>query len=306
MNFPTDNEKLAEVNGITLCYESFGDPKHPAMLLIMGLATQMIHWDERFCQKLADRGFWVIRFDNRDIGNSSKISHAKVPSLPSVFANQLFGRRLKVPYHLENMAEDALALLDFLNIDQCHVTGVSMGGMIAQCMAIIAPHRLLSLTSIMSTTGDPKLPKPKKSVVLKVMQPPPKEEQAYIQYALGLWKLLHQNHFEFDHQKVRSLLLKAKQRSYDPAGIWRQTCAILAAEDRTQKLTQLTMPCLVIHGDADPLVPVECGIATANAIPNATLKIFTGMGHTLPEPLWDEMIEQMVTNSLSGRSSNLI
>jgi pimeloyl-ACP methyl ester carboxylesterase len=290
-------ENIAEVNGLSLCYETFGERENPALLLIMGLGTQMIHWDERFCQLLADQGFWVIRFDNRDIGKSTKLSGVHVPGLPSVLANQWFGKRLRVPYHLENMAEDALALLDFLNIKSCHIVGVSMGGMIAQCMAIMAPSRVLSMTSIMSTTGNPKLPKPKKSVVLKIMQPPPKEQEAFIQYALKLWKLLHGDHYEFDHQRVKRLLINAKQRSYDPAGVWRQTCAIIAAADRTQKLAELKMPCLVLHGDADPLVPVECGKATAAAINGCKLKIFSGMGHTLPQPLWAEMIKEITAVS---------
>lgn len=294
------SEILANVNGISLCYQTFGEPTHPPLLLVMGLGTQMIHWDERFCEQLSARGFYVIRFDNRDIGKSTHLSKAKVPGLPSVMANQWFGKSLRVPYHLSNMADDALALLDHLNIAQCHVVGVSMGGMIGQCMAIQAPHKILSLTSIMSTTGDQKLPKPKKSVVLKIMQPPPKEHEQYIEYALKLWKLLHGNHYPFDHQRIKKLLNAAKQRSYSPAGVWRQTCAILATPDRTAKLQQLSLPCLVLHGDIDPLVPVECGMATAKAIPGSTLKILPGMGHTLPEQLWTEMIDSIVAVSESA------
>lgn len=287
------DEALAQLKDITLCYQTFGEPCDPPILLIMGLGTQMIHWDERFCEQLSQRGFWVIRFDNRDIGKSTHFSKSAVPSLTSVLANQWFGKRLRVPYHLSDMADDALALLDHLEIAQCHLVGVSMGGMIAQCMAIQSPTRILSLTSIMSTTGNPKLPKPKKSVVLKIMQPPPKEHDAYILYALKLWKLLHGSHFEFDHQRIKNLLNTAKSRSYSPAGVWRQTCAIIATQDRTAKLKQLSLPSLVIHGDADPLVPVQCGIATSEAIPGSELKILPGMGHTLPHQLWSEMIDDI-------------
>lgn len=290
-------EQFATANDITLCYDSFGDPSHPVMLLIMGLATQMIHWDNRFCQQLADEGYWVIRFDNRDIGKSSKIKGVKVPSKLSVLANQIFGKQLSVPYLLDDMAMDAFGLLDSLQIQQCHVVGVSMGGMIAQCMAIMAPERILSLTSIMSTTGNRSLPKAERAVMLKIMQPPPKEPQAYIQHALGLWKLLHGDVFKFEPERIEDLLIRARERSFYPAGIWRQTCAIIASPDRTAALGKLPMPSLVMHGAADKLVPVECGEATAAAIIHAKLKIYLGMGHTLPSELWASMIEEICLNA---------
>lgn len=285
-----NQEQFAEVNGISLCYQTFGDPNNKPLLLIMGLATQMIHWDLGFCQKLVDQGFWVIRFDNRDIGRSTMLRGQKVPSIISVAANQLFGKKLEVLYDLHTMAADAVALLDHLNIQASHVVGASMGGMIAQCMAIDFPERVLSLTSIMSTTGDPSLPKPKKSVVLKVMKPAPKDPEAYLQYALNLWQLLNGTHYYFDKEKVGSFLQLARERSFYPKGIWRQVCAILASPDRTQALKQLTLPALVIHGDQDPLIPVACGIATASAIQGSELMILEGMAHTLPEPLWEQII----------------
>ncbi|WJG10211.1 alpha/beta hydrolase [Aliiglaciecola sp. LCG003] len=290
----TGQEQIAEINGISICYETFGEPHQPALLLIMGLATQMIHWDDNFCQLLAEQGFRVIRFDNRDIGKSSHLKGAQAPSLTSVLANQWFGKKLKAPYTLDTMAEDAIALMDHLKIEKFHVVGVSMGGMIAQCIAIKQPNRTMSLTSIMSTTGNQSLPKPKKSVMLKVMQPPPKEHDAYIKYALGLWKLLHGQRFPFYQERMTKLLERAKERSFYPAGVWRQTCAILASEDRTKALQKLHLPTLVMHGDADPLVPVECGKATAEAINNAHLRVFPGMGHTLPEELWQQMIKEIL------------
>ncbi|MFA3792952.1 alpha/beta fold hydrolase [Aliiglaciecola sp. SL4] len=288
------DELFADVNGITLCYQTFGDPKGKPLLLIMGLATQMIHWDPRFCQKLVDQGYWVIRFDNRDIGKSTILHDQKKPTFFSVAANQFFGKKLHVPYNLHTMASDAVALLDHLNISTCHLVGVSMGGMIAQCVAIDYASRVASLTSIMSTTGDRALPKAKNAVILKILQPPPKEPKAFLQYSLKLWKMLHGKHFKFDKQKISLLLQHARERSFNPDGVWRQTCAILASPDRTQALHYVKVPSLVIHGDADPLVPVECGIATAAALENSELLIIKGMGHTLPEEAWDQMIDSIV------------
>lgn len=290
---PYQQEQKVKTNGIHLSYDSFGDASNPPILLIMGLATQMIHWDTQFCQMLAAKGFWVIRFDNRDIGNSEKLHSAEVPNIPVLLAKQWIRGKMNVPYLLDDMAHDVFGLLDALNINKTHVVGVSMGGMIAQCMALMAPHRLLSLTSIMSTTGNRKLPKPKTSVSLQMIKPVPKEDQAYLAHAMEMWKTLHGGHFEFDTQRIKTLLIAAKNRSFYTKGIIRQLSAILASEDRTEKLKSLDLPTLVLHGDADPLVPVECGYATAKAIPNAKLKIYPGMGHTLPKELWADMIEEI-------------
>lgn len=285
-----DQESYALVNEISICYQTFGQQTSPPLLLIMGLAAQQIHWDDNFCQQLADNGYWVIRFDNRDIGNSTKLENAKRPSMVSVLANQWFKRDLTAPYDLNDMATDAFGLLDHLQIKKCHLVGASMGGMIAQCMAILAPERVASLTSIMSTTGDRSLPKAKASVIAKIMKPVPKDEEGYVQHVLKMWRLLHGEHFEFDVARTEEFMRRARQRSFNPDGVWRQTCAIIASPDRTAMLEKLNVPSLVLHGDADPLVPVECGIATAKALPNCELKILKGMGHTLPRELWDEMI----------------
>ncbi|GAB2702175.1 alpha/beta fold hydrolase [Aliiglaciecola aliphaticivorans] len=290
----SSEERFADVNGITLCYQTFGNPNDRPLLLIMGLATQMIHWDPRFCQKLVDQGYWVIRFDNRDIGRSTILQNQKKPTLFSVAANQLFGKKLHVPYNLHTMAGDAVALLDHLKVERCHLVGVSMGGMIAQCIAIDYPNRVASLTSIMSTTGNRRLPKPKKSVMFSILQPPPKEPKAYLRYSVRLWKMLHGKHYQFDQAKIAALLQHARERSFNPDGVWRQTCAILASPDRTQALHKISLPSLVIHGDNDPLVPVECGIATAAAINNCELLIIKGMGHTLPEEAWEQIIDSIV------------
>lgn len=283
-------ERYALVNDISICYQTFGEHRSPPVLLIMGLAAQQIHWDDNFCQQLADKGYWVIRFDNRDIGNSTKLQDAKQPSMISALANQWFNRDIAAPYNLDDMAKDTLGLLDHLQIDTCHLVGASMGGMIAQCIAILAPERVASLTSIMSTTGDRSLPKAKASVIAKIMKPVPQDEEDYVRHALKMWRVLHGEHFEFDETRTEGIMRRARKRCFNPAGVWRQTCAIMASPDRTHLLRRFDIPTLVIHGDADPLVPVECGHATAKAIPNSELKILEGMGHTLPRELWDEMI----------------
>ena len=288
-------EQLASANGLQLCFQCFGQSHNPPLVLIMGLATQMIHWDDVFCQTLADQGFWVIRFDNRDIGLSTKLSGQRPPGVSAFLANQWFKRQLNVPYLLTDMAKDTLALLDFLEISSAHVVGVSMGGMIAQCMAIEAPKRVKSLTSIMSTTGNRQLPKPKPWVTLKVIRPVPKNDADFKEYALDMWRMLHGDYFAFDAERVAKTLLKARARCFYPAGVRRQTAAIVASPDRTSALRQISTPSLVIHGDYDPLVPVQCGQATAASIPDAKLKIYKGMGHTLPKELWVDMIGEICT-----------
>lgn len=286
-------EQFAPSNGLTLCYQCFGNASNPPLVLIMGLATQMIHWDDHFCHMLAEQGFWVIRFDNRDIGKSTKLKDLHAPGVTALVANQWFNKPLRAPYLLNDMAQDTLGLLDYLEIDKAHVVGVSMGGMIAQSMAIISESRIKSLTSIMSTTGERRLPKPKPWVTLKIMRPIPKETNAYVDHVLDMWKLLHGNYYRFDATRVTDMLLRARARCFYPVGIWRQTCAIIASPDRTSDLHRLSTPTLVLHGDYDPLVPLACGQATAAAVSHSKLKVYRGMGHTLPEELWQDMIEQI-------------
>ena len=212
MSSPIDlqPEQFAPANGLSICYQCFGQQQNPPLLLIMGLATQMIHWDDAFCQQLADQGFWVIRFDNRDIGKSTKLTGQAAPGMAAVAANQWFNRPLKVPYKLMDMANDTLGLLNHLEIDKAHIVGVSMGGMIAQCMAIGHSARVASLTSIMSTTGNRKLPKPSAQVMLKIMRPVPKEPNPYLAHVLDMWKMLHGDTYEFDPVRVSSILTRAR------------------------------------------------------------------------------------------------
>lgn len=282
-----------KANGIDIHFDSFGDKTHPPVLLIMGLATQMIHWDEDFCRSLAAKGYWVIRFDNRDIGRSEKLDHLETPSIPALVAKQWFKRAVTPPYLLNDMAQDAFGLMDTLDIEKAHIVGVSMGGMIAQSMALMHPERIRTLTSIMSTTGDHSLPKPDKSVIFQLIKPMPKDENGFVKQTMKLWNLLHGKRYTFEADRVEGLVRQARARSYHPSGILRQFCAIMLSPDRTKKLASLKIPTLVLHGDADPLVLVECGKATAAAIPDAKLKIYEGMGHTLPRQLWDDMISEV-------------
>ena len=289
------NEQQAAVNDISLNYDSFGNPSHPAMILIMGLATQMIFWDSQMCRKIAQQGFWVIRFDNRDIGKSSKLNQAKIPHGLAYMLNVLFGKKMNSPYHLSDMAADTLGLMDVLNIDRAHIIGASMGGMIAQLIAIKAPQRVISLTSIMSTTGNRSLPRASNSTILKLMGTPAKNLDDYVKQGLVIWKILHAEFYPFDAEKVSQLLTQSWQRGVSAAGMSRQLAAILASSDRTSDLTKVQIPTLVVHGEIDPLLPLACGIATAKAIPNAKLVTYSGMGHTIPQEIQMEVLTEIVT-----------
>lgn len=288
------SEASVSSNGLNLQYDSFGDENDPALILIMGLGTQLIHWEDNFCRFLASYKLRIIRFDNRDIGKSTILEDAAVPSTLDFIGNTVFGRRLNAPYSLEDMADDTLGLMDKLDIQKAHIVGASMGGMIAQVMAIKASDRVLSLTSIMSSTGNKDLPKPKAHIGAKFLKPLSTDTDNFVAQNLDMWRALHGKHFPFDEPKVESIVRLAKQRGFDPNGVTRQLSAVIDAPDRTELLRKVTIPALVIHGDQDPLIRVESGLATANAIENSTLKVFKGMGHTLPEELWPEIVEQII------------
>lgn len=291
---PYQGEQQVDANGLRINYDSFGDPSHPAMILIMGLGTQMIHWDDNFCKLLASQGFWVVRFDNRDMGKSTWLTELPAPGIMAFLGRSWFGKALNAPYLLNDMADDTLALMDALHIKKAHFVGASMGGMIAQCVALKASERVISLTSIMSTTGDRSLPRAKKRVGMLLLRPLPKDIDQYIEQSLNVWQMLHTDNFPFETERTKKLLRYARERGFNPAGVSRQLSAIIDSPDRTEQLHSLMTPSLVIHGDQDPLVPVECGYATAEALPNAQLKVLKGMGHTLPQPLWSEISEGIV------------
>ncbi|GAA3425442.1 alpha/beta fold hydrolase [Streptosporangium sandarakinum] len=268
-------------NGIEIAYEAFGSPGDRPLLLIMGLGAQMIHWDEEFCELLAGRGHHVVRFDNRDAGESTHLGDAGTPAS---------GGGGGAPYGLGDMVDDTAGLLDALGWESAHVVGASMGGMIAQAMAIGHPRRVRSLTSIMSTPGHAVAP-PTEAAMAVLMAPPPPDREAAIRQALSTWEILGSPGYPMDRERVARTAGLGYDRGHDPAGTARQLAAIMASGDRTALLGEVTVPVLVLHGEADQLIPVAGGIATADAIPGAELVTFPGMGHDLPSPLWPDFAD---------------
>ncbi|MEU4721837.1 alpha/beta hydrolase [Nonomuraea dietziae] len=282
---------MAKSNGIEIAYDSFGTPGDRPLLLIMGLGSQLVHWDEEFCELLAARGHHVVRYDNRDVGLSTHLTEAGVPELvPGAAA----------PYLLSDMADDAAGLMDALGWPAAHVLGVSMGGMIAQALAIGHPDRVLTLTSIMSTPG-PDVGPPTPEAMAALFSPPAPDRQTAVERALEVWAVIGSPGYEMDRERIAKVAGLAYDRVYDPAGTARQLAAILASGDRTEGLGGLRMPALVIHGEADPLVQIAGGRATAAAIPGATLLTYPGMGHDLPRPLWEEIMDAVT--AVQGRPS---
>jgi len=283
--------QIARANGIDICYEIFGDAKAEPMLLIMGLGAQMIHWDDEFCRQLAARGFRVIRFDNRDIGKSSKLSGGKRLTAVELLKLRFLKIPVAAPYTLLDMAKDAIGLMDVLGIQSAHLVGASMGGMIAQEIAISFPQRVRSLTSIMSTTGNPKVPPPTREASAILMAPPVTTHDEYIVRYAQTWKILRGGSFPEDEALDRSRAERTFERGLNPAGVGRQLRAILASGSRKERLRAVKAPTLVIHGTVDPLVRPEGGKDTAASIPGAKLLMVKGMGHALPIPMWPQIID---------------
>ena len=279
-------------NGIDIEYDEFGSRSDPVLLLIMGLGGQMIWWDEELCRRLADRGYRVVRFDNRDIGLSTKLDDA-CPDPGPLVLQALSGQKVEPPYTLRDMAADGTALLDALGIASAHVVGASMGGMIAQRMAIHFPEHVRSLISIMSTTGNPGLPPGDPKVMGLLTAARPTNPAEAIEFAVGIWRALHGPGFPFDEARVRKLVIESALRSTHLLGQPRQLLAILADGDRRDELRKLRVPALVIHGDADPLVPHAGGKDTAESIPGARLVTIEGMGHELVEGAWPRLIDEI-------------
>jgi pimeloyl-ACP methyl ester carboxylesterase len=282
--------RIARANGIELCYEIFGDTDAEPMLLIMGLGAQMIHWDDDFCRQLAARGFRVIRFDNRDIGKSGKMTGGKRLTPIELLKLRFLRIPVAAPYTLRDMAEDAIGLMDALQIRSAHLVGASMGGMIAQEMAISFPQRVRSLTSIMSTTGNPKVPPPTREAAAMLMAPPPATREEFFERFAQTWKMLRVGSFPQDEALDRARAERTYERGLNPAGVGRQLRAILASGSRTERLRSVRAPTLVIHGTVDPLVHPEGGRDTAASIPGAELLMIEGMGHALPIPMWPQII----------------
>jgi pimeloyl-ACP methyl ester carboxylesterase len=285
---------IVAANGIDLAYDSFGDEQQDAILLISGLGTQMIRWTVPFCEGLAGRGYRVLRFDNRDAGLSSYFRHYPPPDFGGLAAALMSGQRPEVCYTLDDMAGDAVGLLDALAIDRAHVVGRSMGGMIAQIIASDHPHRLLSLSSIMSSTGNPTLPQAAADVMAMMMWPAPDpfvDEAGFVSQRLAFARRIAGPAYPFDAEEHRCLVLEEVRRAYDPGGSARQLAAMAVAGDRRHRLATIAKPTLVIHGTDDPVFPPDCGMDTAVSISGAALLVMNGMGHDVPTALHSRMID---------------
>ncbi len=286
-------EQFCTVNGnVELCYETFGDASDPAVLLVMGLATQMVGWHEDFCEAFAERGYHVIRFDNRDVGRSQTMT-GPVPTL-----RQLILRNKHVAeYTLEDMAQDGFELLDHLGIERAHVVGVSMGGMIAQTMAARSPERVLSLVSWMSNTGARWSGQPSPRLYPVLLKTPPRDRDNYLEHAVWVFTRIGSPGFPPDDDNLRRIAGLSYDRGVNAAGNLRQLAAIVASGDRTPLLRTITAPTLVIHGTKDKLVPPSGGRATARAIPGARLLTIEGMGHDLPRDAWPRILDAIEENA---------
>jgi pimeloyl-ACP methyl ester carboxylesterase len=291
-------EQFCTVGDVDLCYESFGDPSDEAMLLVMGLGTQMLGWHEDFCEALAGRGFHVIRFDNRDIGRSARMDGP--PPTPI----QLLRRdKRAAAYTLEDMAGDAVGLLDHLEIGRAHVVGASMGGMIAQTVTVRHEERVLSLVSMMSNTGARWSGQPSLRLYPMLLQRLPRDREGYVRHVAHLFDLIGSPGFPRDGEETRRMAERSYSRGLNPAGTSRQLAAIVASGDRTPLLRRITVPTLVIHGTRDLLVAPSGGRATARAIPGARLLTIEGMGHDLPRPAWPTMLDAIEENAARARGS---
>jgi len=281
----------ARCNGIELEYEVVGNPADQPLLLIMGLGGQLLAWDDEFVLGLARRGHFVIRYDNRDVGLSTRLDGSPVPPVAELLAKRAAGETVDVPYLLADMADDAAALLDHLKIESAHVAGASMGGMIAQSLVLRHPHRVRTLVSIMSTTGNPDLPPAKPEAMARLMIPVPAEREAYIEHMLASQRVMSGSGFPLDVAASRTLAGRLFDRAFYPAGVARQIAAVLCSGSRKDALADVRVPTLVIHGLEDPLVPVEGGLDTHQAIAGSELLLIDGLGHNLPRGVWPTVID---------------
>jgi pimeloyl-ACP methyl ester carboxylesterase len=279
-------------NGIRIAFDTAGDPKAVPLLLINGLGLQLSSWPDEFVEGLVDLGFYVIRFDNRDCGLSTKFEHCGTPSLALAWLRSRLRLPLRPPYRLEDMADDAVGVLSALGVARAHVVGVSMGGMIAQLMAAKFPSRVLSLTSIMSSSGRRGLPGPTRAVRRALLRRPGADGdvEALIEHGVAVLRALASPVYPTAEKHLRRRVSRALRRSCCPGGVARQMLAVTACGDRTPQLQTVVAPTLVIHGAADPMIPLACGVDTARAIPGARLEVIEGMGHDLPVQLLERLL----------------
>ncbi|GAA5233654.1 alpha/beta fold hydrolase [Verticiella sediminum] len=286
--------RFVSANGLKLAYDTFGDADAQPLVLIMGLGTQMIAWDEAFCEQLAARGYRVIRFDNRDVGRSTYLDAAGLPDIGQLLARTLAGFAIdaaSVPYTLADMAHDTVGLLDALDIPSAHIVGASMGGAIAQEMALRHPARMRTLTSIMATSGAPDLPPPQPEALQVLLAPAPTDRAGYVARYQQVMKVLRAGSDAHEEALDAPRAERAFERGLNPAGYARQLAAILASGSRRERLGSVSTPTLVIHGDADPLVPIECGRDVVRHVSGARMVNIAGMGHALPQSAWTPIID---------------
>ncbi|WP_340017578.1 alpha/beta hydrolase [Paenibacillus sp. FSL H3-0457] len=288
---------MLKVNGIELIYDSYGSETDETILLIAGLGTQMIRWTVPFCEILAARGYRVIRFDNRDTGLSTHFNHHNTLDFEAIAKTLVSGQLPVIPYTLDDMTDDTIGLLDALGIKNAHVVGRSMGGMIAQLVASRYPERVLSLTSIMSTTGNPELPPTSPDVMALMTRPAPnpmEDEAGYLAHSVAFARRIAGTGYPFEENEYHSIIREEVQRAYDPGSIGRQIAAIAVSGDRRPQLEKVKVPSLVIHGVEDPMFVPACGKDTAHAISGAEFMLLEGMGHDLPAQLFETVVDGIV------------
>ena len=288
----------ARANGINLEYDTFGEKGAPPIVLIMGLGGQLLLWPEEFCQALADGGHYVIRFDNRDVGLSTKFEHARRPKLVRAALASMIGLPIKAPYTLDDMARDTVGLLDALNLPRAHVVGVSMGGMIAQIVAAKYPDRVDTLTLIMTTTGNRRLPQARLDLQLKIARRPAEgDREAQIRHSMNIYRLIGSPRYPPEESTLRQKVERVYDRSSYRRGIARQTLAIIASGSRVPLLKRIEAPTLILHGADDPLVPVAAAHDLAHHIPGARIEVVPGMGHDLPPALLPRFAERILRHA---------
>ena len=284
-------------NGIQIEYETFGESSSPVLMLIAGIGGQMIGWDEELCKEWGRKGLYVMRFHNRDVGLSTKMEESGVPDLKAAMTAIANGEKVNAPYTLVDMADDAVGLLDALEIDKAHICGISMGGAITQTISFRHPSRVRSMTQVYATTGNPQLPQPKPEIMKLLLTPPPEGREAYVDYQLKLYKTIAGHGFPFDEVWHRNLAGRSYDRAFYGPGKARQFLATLAQGNRKPFLSSITAPALVIHGEDDPLVLVQGGIDSAEAMPGSELMIIEGMGHDMPHgSAWPRIVEKVVAH----------
>jgi len=293
-------EYFANANGIKICWQSFGDDNAPAFVMINGLGSQMINWHEDFCVQLAAHGYRLIRFDNRDTGLSTTVNDYPVPDLKRLAKAKEKGETIEIPYSLEDMAKDAVGLLDALGIESAHFLGSSMGGRIGQLIAIHFPKRIRTLTCMISTMGESSFPPPNPEAIETLFKPAPTERAEFIDYYICLCRMLSGSKFRIDESYVRNKAERCFDRAFNPEGEIRQAAALMAAGSNRESLKSVYIPTLIINGSDDPLISVDCTMDMAETIPGAKVMIIDGMGHGVSDTpqVWPQIIEAIVTHAV--------